>query len=112
MKKKLSKSPFTTETIYSIDYNKLENWIKDILSLKSFEIMELTNDTTNKFSISYKISREDYSVSEYYVKYELPDVLKIIEKEYCEEWELRTLFTYLWVEGYIEPGIYNIDISW
>lgn len=111
MKKELPESPFTIATVYSVDDYELRMWINKTLSIKNFEITEVANDSTIKFDIGSN-DKEEFSKSPYYLNYEKPEALEIIENSSCEGWNLKTLFTYLWVEGYIEAGTYNIDISW
>lgn len=104
-------NPFTQEISYFISDKDFEKWICNIFNLKSFTITEVSNNSSLNIYLP-KRDKEEYRESEWWTKYGSKEAQEILNKPECPEWDISTLFDYLWLEGYLEPGQYYIHVNW
>lgn len=92
------KLQITTETIHSIDYDNLEEFVQEVYGAYDYSFVatqECGNDSTHRFKINSKEEGKNY----------LPSDRSNISSNYV-------LFKCLVFDGYLEPGIYVVNVCW
>ena len=93
-----------TETIHTIEYHDLEEFVKQVYGVEDYEfvaIQECGNDSQHRFQVDGEIKgKYDQERSDR------------IRKGQINTYENRALMNTLCADGYIEPGIYIVDVCW
>lgn len=92
----------TKETVISVEYVDLQNFITKVYGLKWFDILESSNDTT----YTYTVKIDELSPGD---RITLSSAIRDCSVEY---WCLDTILTDLCNKGHIEPGKYLVRVSW
>lgn len=81
----------------------LDRFIQHCYNLPDrFQITECPNDTYKRF----KVDREPLD------DYDTEEAEENLEQGYCTLWELGTILNKMCLDGFIEPGIYLVNMSW
>ena len=93
---------FRTKTTHFFDYGDLEQEIKKVFSLDSFEITESPNDTDYSFDV------ERNPLDEYQQK----NLEKAMAQKWCEHWRIHVFLNELCNRAIIDPGSYVMKVCW
>lgn len=91
------------ETIISVDYNDLDDFVHEVLGFKKYEfvaVQECGNDSSHNFTINGNLS-----------KYDLEQIDKWKAGNFVH-YSNHTILSYLCKEKYINPGKYLIFVYW
>jgi hypothetical protein len=85
----------------------LDRYIAQCYGLpKVFEITDAKNDTEHRF----EVAPLDPEGSMY--KWDSEDAQKAIDQGWCEIWSLGSLLCKMASDGYLQPGVYLVNVSW
>lgn len=87
---------------YGDDSLTLESYIQQCYELpKGFEITDCPNDSQHRFEVTNKTNWPIITKAE-----------KSLELGWCEIWNLDEILHKMCCDGFIEPGIYLVNMSW
>lgn len=93
------------ETVFSVDYGDLEEFIKHIYGNKQYEFAcaeEVSNDTIKRYKVDKKEEISDYDLKK----------LNSFKAGNFESWITRLLLQDMVNNGILQPGTYSIDVCW